>query len=166
MRVAEEEEHDETHTMEDRFEIDNSFRFSDDDEKSKFNKKMQQIKNKSDKKKRNVIDEQSGGGNIAQNEEFDEMFSDDEPMSKELISKAMVHRDTLKEKGQNSKGRFSKYELAGFSDSDDDDGELTDDDKKYKNHKMKIDDQKYLRGTEIMGGVINIDQTESIQTGK
>ena len=71
----------------------------------------------------------------------------------------------MKEKGGQKQGKG--YEFACDTDSDDDDGELSDmDDKKYKGSTQKVPDDKDMRGTVGMGGLVNIDQNKAVETGK
>ena len=58
-------------------------------------------------------------------------------------------------KGKGGKNQGKGYEFACDTDSDDDDGELSDvDDKRYKGNSQKMHDDKYMRGTMGMGGLI------------
>ena len=63
-----------------------------------------------------------------------------------------------------------QYQFAD-TDSDMDDGELTDEDDRRHGAKQNInshfgDDAKYLRGTQVMGNVLNIDQQQQKQRGQ
>ena len=40
------------------------------------------------------------------------------------------------------------------------------DDKKYKGSTQKVPDDKDMRGTVGMGGLVNIDQNKAVETGK
>jgi hypothetical protein len=73
----------------------------------------------------------------------------------------MVHRDTLKTKNNNR-----KYDFADSS--GDDDGELSDENARRAKYKPSgyFDDDKYLRGTQVMGGVLAEDQSKSVAANK
>lgn len=73
----------------------------------------------------------------------------------------MVHRDTLKNPNNNRKYDFGDS-------SGEDDGELSDENAKGAKYKPSgyFDDSKYLRGTQVMGAVLNEDQNKSVAANK
>ena len=61
------------------------------------------------------------------------------------------------EKDEEEKGREEGPVFADFSDSDDEGAELTRNSDFYRGDELDID-QKKMRGSEGMGGILNIDQ--------
>jgi len=139
------------------FKSDSTFTIEADGDKSQFSLKMAKLKSKDSGKSNSLRKKPTGGEGT--NADFDALLGDDEPS---VVPAGLVHRDTLKERNKKK-----NYALA-YSDSDDDDGELTDEDSKFARFKPTghFNDAKYLRETMGMGGILNMDQTKSVEQNR